>query len=67
MENLGQQSQMELIKEKDKAYKCKICDQESKNNKDFENHFKIAHETMKQHKCDFCVVDFQCCKLKDTH
>ena len=57
---LRQQSQI-LLKEKDKIYKCEICEKEFKNNDDLKKHFNVVHNNLvkEHHQCNICQKVFR--------
>ena len=60
---LRQQNQI-LFKEKDKIYKCEICDKEFKNNNALKKHFNNVHNFVKEHQCNICQKVFKLHLLK---
>ena len=54
---LSQQNQI-LLEEKNKIYKCEICDKEFKNINGLRKHFNIVHNFVKEHQCNICQKVF---------
>ena len=60
MDNLkiSRQQTLLLLNEKNKIYKCEICDKEFKINNTLKKHFNIVHNFVKEHQCNICQKDF---------